>query len=583
MRGAFEMMDIEMDAFREQTLTSWLPWGRKKVEEERFDGFSARGGLLYAQGENIFIDQPDRMLRVFWHCQNRGFNLSPSLRKLIKMNLSLMDEEFCRSEESHHTIEMIMSMRGRVGVTLRSMHRMGVLGIFFPEFGALDCLVQHEFFHRYTADEHTLRCIEYLDLVVKDGAEDKKLFEEIFKDKEDPFALYLALLLHDTGRSFNSDDHVDGSHVLAVQACDRLKIQGERRKLILFLVDHHLTLFNIGTKKDIDDPEVITELCSEMKTVDRLEALFVFTYCDSSGTNPEGWSGWKALAIITLFRRAKQVMQSSSSENTEVYLKELLAEQAADVKGRLLEKYWDAADFHFDAMPVGYFRYRKTSSIAKHIKAVWQYQERRSRRPDTPFEAAVQWEKHVSLGYTEVSIVANEKKNLLASICCAMDSHGINILSANVHTRPDGIVLDVFRVCDMKQAAVTDKILQMQVVATIYKLNAMAVYDSAKYVKQGSSFMDVKQMLVVIPQVKVCNLENEIYTTVDVEASDRRGLLHDLVSLFAAQDFVTKGARIVTERNTAIDSFLLSDTKGKKLDDEMCALLHRRIMDVARG
>jgi len=508
VRGAFEMMDVEMDAFREQSLTSWLPWVNRKAVEDEFDGFISREGFIYAQSDSVFTDDPERLLRVFWHCQNYSLTLSPSLRKLIKGNLDLMTEEFCRSEGNRTTIENIMGMRGRVGVTLRAMHRVGVLGIFFPEFGALDCLVQHEFFHRYTADEHTLRCIEYLDRVATEVDKSTKLFSEIFQDKEDPFALYLALLLHDTGRALNEDDHVDGSHVLAVQACDRLKIQGERRRLILFLVDHHLTLFNIGTKKDIDDPVVISELCSEMKTVDRLEALLVFTYCDSSGTNPDGWSGWKALAITTLYQRASQALQVSS-ENAEAYLAELRGDQVQDVSERLPEKYRAEVENHFELMPPGYFRYRTTKSIAKHIKAVWQYQNRRARRPDTPFEAAVQWEECQSLGYTEVSIVANEKRNLLASICCAMANHNINILSANVHTRKDGIVIDLFRVCDIEQEAITDKLLQMEVVATIYELNQGDKYDPSNYISNLKNINEVQQMLVVIPEVNVCNLEHD--------------------------------------------------------------------------
>ena len=582
VRGAFEMMDLEMEAFREQTLTSWLPWVNRKVVEDEFDGFVSRDGLLFAMDEAVFENEPARLLRIFWHCQNYSLSLSPSLRKLVKGSLHLMTDDFCRSEEQRQAIENIMGMRGRVGVTLRAMHRVGVLGRMFPEFGALDCLVQHEFFHRYTADEHTLRCIDYLDRVANETDPNTEIFSDLFQAMEDPYALYFALILHDTGRALNTDDHVDGSHVLAVQACDRLKIQGERRRLILFLVDHHLTLFNIGTKKDIDDPEVIEGLCREIKTVDRLEALFVFTYCDSNGTNPDGWSGWKSLAISTLYKRASNAL-AVSSEEAETYLNGLLEEQKVDVRKRIVQKYWPSIEGHFQEMPRGYFRYRTTKSIAKHVKAIWQYENRRARRPDTPFEAAVQWVEHESLGYSEVGVVTHEKKNLLASICCAMAKHGINILSANVHTRSDGIVLDLFRVCDMEQEAVVDKIHQMEVVTTIYALNAEQAYDPSAYIKEHKNLMDTKPMLVVIPEVDICNDEHEAYTSVEVQATDRIGLLHDLLSLFAELNLITKGARITTERNTAIDTFLIANEAGEKIDESTVKLLKERVLAVAKN
>ena len=145
------------------------------------------------------------------------------------------------------------------------MHRCGVLGRYLPEFGALDCLVQHEFFHRYTADEHTLRCIDQLDNLVDDEDPKHEIYRDLFVKHPDPYALFIALILHDTGRAENVREHIDGSAILAARLCKRLKISGGRRTLIMFLVDHHLTLWRFATKKNIDDSEVIREFAEIMR------------------------------------------------------------------------------------------------------------------------------------------------------------------------------------------------------------------------------------------------------------------------------------------------------------------------------
>lgn len=580
VKGILELLDIEMDAFQEKSLTSWIPWvSSKSGEKSHFDGFYSQDGLLYPVEESVFQEDTSRLLRAFLHCQKFGLTPSASMRKLLKAHLSVIDDSYRRTLCNREVMENIFGMRGSVGIALREMHRVGILGAFFPEFGALDCLVQHEFFHRYTADEHTLRCIDMLDRITTGEREEDQLYGELFQRMEDPVILYLALLLHDTGRALNTEDHVDGSNLLATQVCDRMNVTGEREKMMMFLVDHHLTFFRTATKKDIDDPDVIEEFCSHMKTEDHLDALLVFTYCDSLGTNPDGWSGWKELAITTLYKRARKHLRRSSEE-VKTYVATLLEEQKESVKGMLSKRYLEALEEHYVEMPIAYFRYRDADSVQRHIRAVWQYKNRRKRRPDTPFEAAVQWVEEEKLGYTEMAIVTEEKSNLLSSICCAFATHKINILSANVHTRSDGLVLDLFKVCDAHQHAVVDDILQMEVVATIYKLNGAEKYNAADHITEKKDFFHEDSGIKRELAVEISNEENEFYTTVEVQGTDRLGLLHDLLRLFSKEHLSIKGARITTERNTAIDTFLLLNEKNEKLTDVEQENLSKRIRTV---
>jgi len=135
----------------------------------------------------------------------------------------------------------------------------------------------------------------------------------------------------------------------------------------------------------------------------------------------------------------------------------------------------------------------------------------------------------------------------------------------------------------MEQEAITDKILQMEVVARIYELNESNAYDPKLYIINRGNINARQQMLVVIPEVDVTNEEHEHYTTVEVQATDRIGLLHDVLSLFSELGLVTKGARITTERNTAIDTFLVADEVGNKLSNKVMEVLEKRVLEVAKS
>jgi len=185
--------------------------GKAKKAPERFDGFYSSNGMLHAENNNIFNQDSARLMRVFQHLQQRQLKLAPELQHLIRRRLHLVDRTFQYSKAARETFMAILSRKGEVGTVLRAMHQVDFLGRYMPEFGQLTCLVQHEFFHRYTADEHTLVCIEKLDALI--DTEDPKLqeYRKLFQHLENPEILYLALLLHDTGKASNARHHAEAS------------------------------------------------------------------------------------------------------------------------------------------------------------------------------------------------------------------------------------------------------------------------------------------------------------------------------------------------------------------------------------
>src|SRR2546421_10180033 len=210
-----------------RSLFSFLP--RLKSPEERLGHFRIRQGQLFAQSSDVFEEAPETMMEVFEVAQLRRLEMSPDLSDLFTRNLGLITGTFRGSKGPREIFQRIVSRKGEVGRVLRMMHRVDFLGRYMPEFGQLTCLVQHEFFHRYTADEHTLVCIDKLDALAR--TEEPKFipYRRLFEALEDPFVLYLALLLHDTGKAVGARPHSEASAIFAQRVATRLHLSPEQR------------------------------------------------------------------------------------------------------------------------------------------------------------------------------------------------------------------------------------------------------------------------------------------------------------------------------------------------------------------
>ncbi|MDB4354083.1 [protein-PII] uridylyltransferase [Akkermansiaceae bacterium] len=564
-KSVFEIFELQHKD--ESTGFSFLPFGKKKPKTIKLEHYTIRKGRLFPRNRDIFEENPNRLIRLFVYCQQHQVSPSPALRKLIKANWSKIDKSFRHLRENREAFREILQHKGQAARTLRLMHRSGVLGRYLPEFGALDCLVQHEFFHRYTADEHTLRCIDQLDALIDDDSPKRAIYRDLFLKHPDSYALYVALILHDTGRAENVREHIDGSAMLAVRMCKRLQISGGRRSLIMFLVDHHLTLWRFATKKNIDDPEVIQEFAGLMRDRHRLDTLLLFTFADSNGTNEEAWSPWKETLILQLYRNTRDYLSDSPNAGKEELDAEF-DEIRSEVKAALKEKYHDIFEEHFKLMPRRYFRFRSKRSINKHIVALWQFIDRRQRRPNTSFECAVQWIERPKFGYTELIIAAQEGPLLLEKICCALAAHQMNILSADIYTRPDGIVLDLFRVCTKDFKAEESKETQKAVVKTLYSIHEKEEYDAAAYLKKKVNYLkpETEQIVQFPTRVWISNDLDPHFTVIELQALDRIGLLHDIFQTVNAHGLKTIHCRICTEKGAALDSIFISSKDDQKIE-----------------
>ncbi|RYD60370.1 MAG: HD domain-containing protein, partial [Verrucomicrobiaceae bacterium] len=249
----------------------------KTPQKEFFDGFYSREGRIYAEASNVFNQEPARMMRLFQHMQQRQLKLSPELRQQLRRRTHLVDRTFQYAKNQRETFTAILARKGEVGAVMRAMHEVDFLGRYIPEFGQLTCLVQHEFFHRYTADEHTLVCIEKRDELIDTDEPKLQEYRKLFQKLEDPFVLYLALLLHDTGKASNARHHAEASALFAQKVAARLQLLPEQRKTLIFLVDHHITLSSTAQRRNVEDSATVAEFAALVRNQANLDALMLLT------------------------------------------------------------------------------------------------------------------------------------------------------------------------------------------------------------------------------------------------------------------------------------------------------------------
>jgi [protein-PII] uridylyltransferase len=578
-----EAFQIEQDSRAESGIRSFLTF-RKKAREE-FDGFIARDGLLFPANQEIFKVDTGRLMRLFQHCQVRNLKLSPQIRRLIANHWDDIDRPFRYSKANRLVFQAILERKGDVARTLRLMHRIGFLGRYLPEFGALDCLVQHEFFHRYTADEHTLRCIDHLDQLVSDNHPRREIYRRLFHEIQDPYALYLAVILHDTGRAENVREHIDGSAMLAARLCNRLQIQGARRSLIMFLVDNHLTFWRTATTRNLDDPEVIAEFAAIVKNPSNLDALLLFTFVDSSGTSPDAWSGWKETLMLQLHTATRHFLLNGR----EKYAQKLDADRIAlrdEVLGIMREDYHPDVRSHFERMPASAFHFRQAPHIVTQVRTVRHFLQREAETVD-PFAFCIKWIDHTDSGYTELVLATRDKPLLLEKVCCALASEQINILSADLFTRSDGIVVNIFRVCTTNFEPVAEASTRKRFLANFEDILSADAYEPERYLRRRINFLKQRtdQDIPVPVQAYVSNELHPLCTTVEIQALDRIGLLHDMFHTINQYGLNTAHARICTEKGVAMDTLYITTADGKKvenpevlrqLEERFSALIARR-------
>jgi [protein-PII] uridylyltransferase len=543
---------------------------RRRVAPEPVDGFLFVDGEIHAASNRVFRDSPRRLMRVFLYAQQRRLTLHPDLAQLIRNQLSLVDREFLNDAHVRETFLTILERRGEVASTLRAMHEVNFLGKYIPEFGKLTCLVQHEFYHLYAADEHTLVCLEQLDKIWEAKDPPYSHYAPLLQSLERPGLLYLSLLLHDVGKAAPHDQgkHPEASAAMAGRAVKRLQLDAPAANTIRLLVENHLIMASTSQRRDLDDPVVIRNFSRQIGTPENLNLLTLLTFADSQGTSDKLWNGFKDSLLWQLHSRAMTLLTGGSEfiragkEQREALMREVRDSAPAALTEEEITS-------HFELLPPRYFEIHAASEIVNDLELLHRFIRQQVYQEEGTLSPVIRWEDEADRGYNLVKIGTWDRAGLFSRIAGTFSAVGLNILSAQIFTRTDGIVLDKFFVnsartgnlATKEQHEKFDRLLDRGLSGEDVELSALIARQ-----RQTQPVYQAYAGERIETQVRFDNEASEKRTLIEVETEDRLGLLYAISETLAELQLDISAARIVTERGAAIDSFYVSELDGTKIE-----------------
>ncbi len=559
---------------------------------KRFDGFVLRGSVLAAESPNVFADDPVRLIRVFRHAQQLDSEIDFHLAALIRESRHLLTPEVRHSHDATVSFRAILAEAGAVFPSLNQMHELGVLGTFIPEFEGLTCLVQHEFYHRYTADVHTLEAIRQLDLIFTEAEPITLKYRAALHETDDPALLYLTLLLHDIGKAEGIKGHAESGVRIALPIIERLGVSPHGRELVSFVIKNHLVMARFWQTRDVDDPKTAAAFAELIGDPEKLRNLYVHTFCDARGTAASLWNGYKDTLHTSLFRATLEhlklgdAVQATYETKKQMTQQELIARKIPGISA-------DEIVAHFGLLPERYFIQTDSDEIALHIQMVNRlFKSIASADSVGSLKPIIEWQDDLNRSLTVVNVVTWDRAGLFYKLAGAFSVAGLSILGAKIISRSDHIAIDTFYVVEpgrgvvqsasaqeafaktIEAALVSNKDLYPDIVAQAKKLTANRYTASQNGEALHTSFP---------PTVEVYHELAMQRTIVEIQARDQIGLLYRLAKIISDQGFDITFSRIGTERGVAIDTFYIESTDAlQPVDTARLQALRDTLMDVIK-
>jgi [protein-PII] uridylyltransferase len=519
-------------------------WRSKVASED----FSVVDGLIFLQQPSGLRD-PEMLLRLFHFMAEHGLNLSTTTEYKVEQALPGLAATPPRGAELWLYLQETLVQR-HAADALRAMNALRLLALLLPELKGIEALVVRDFYHRYTVDEHSFLAIENLHRLKESKSEWEQRFAGLLSELEQPELLYLALLLHDSGKAVPSDNHIELSLQLTDSCAERLDLDAPDRETVRYLVGSHLEM-SAAMRRDVFDPANVKAFAERVGVPERLKMLCLMTYADIKAVNPEAMTPWKADNLWQLYIACANHLSRSADERVHTGDDSNLAHlrSLAPVAGKKINVF-------LEGMPQRYLRIHGATDVLAHA-------EMAARLGQDGVQLNLKQVRH----WYELTLITTDRPFLFASVSGALAAWGMNIVKANAFSNAAGMVVDTFYFTDRFRTLE----MNLQEWERLKKSIASAVKGEADVARMLHDRLKSEKgdstKVKIATQIEFDDTSSASSTLMQVLAQDRPGLLYRMCTLVSQHECNIEIALIETEGQMAIDVLYLT-SGGIKLSAE---------------
>jgi [protein-PII] uridylyltransferase len=542
--------------------------------------FQIRSRYIEAVNAQVFEQYPSALLEIFLlmaqHPEIEGVHAATI--RLLRENRHLIDDEYRQNPRNTQLFMKLLQQSSGLVEQLKRMTRYGILGLYLPEFGRVTGQMQHDLFHIYTVDAHTLKVVQNMcDFLLPSAKEDFPVAAHIVNRLPKLELLYIAGLYHDIAKGRGGDHSTLGA-VDAEEFCQRHGISPRETRLICWLVEKHLLMSAVAQKQDISDPEIIRNFALQVGDMLHLDYLYCLTVADINGTNKELWNTWRASLLRQLYMDTRRALRRGLETNIDKF--EIIEEtqQAAirklERKGISPKRTWEI----WGDMEEEYFLRETAPDIAWHTQAV------AAQKDDAPLVLIKKTSSEEMDGATQIFVHSKERKNVFVAVASALDQLNLNIQDARIYSSKSGYSIDTFFVLNQNGEPLgKDPELLQEIHDALQEELRLADNYSEVITRRTPRRL---KYFAMPTRTSLSNDMTSGYTMLEVISPDRPGLLACIGRIFLQYDILLQNAKIATLGERVEDIFFITDNQGQPLSDprlceqlqnEICQQLDRRV------